>query len=71
MTILTSKKFWISTAERAVKTFCESVISLLTVGNAIASFDWVGILQISATATLVSVLVNVANGLRNRESEEE
>ena len=70
MSILTSKKFWVSTAERAVKTFCESVLSLLTVGNTITSFDWVGILQISATATLISLLFNVANELRNKESEE-
>lgn len=70
MSILTSKKFWVSTAERAVKTMCETVVSLLTVGNAITSFDWVGIMQISATATLISVLFNVANGLRKTESEE-
>ena len=69
MSILTSKKFWVSTAERAVKTFCESVVSLLTVGNAIASFDWFNILSISATATLISVLVNIVSGLSKKNEE--
>jgi hypothetical protein len=69
MSILTSKKFWISTLERAVKTFGESVLSLITVGQAIASFDWLNILSISATATLISVIVNMVTEIGKKENE--
>jgi len=70
MSILTDKKFWINTAERAIKTFVESLVSMLTVGSRITDFDWLGILSVSATATLISVCINIGAALtKNKESE--
>lgn len=54
-------KKWIKCALiRSAKTFCQSVVSLLTVGNMITSFNWVEIIEISLTAAVVSILTSVA-----------
>lgn len=55
---------------RAVKTFAQTAVSLITVGNMITSLDWVEILGISATSAVVSLLTSVA-GLPEVSAEEE
>lgn len=64
-----SKK-WIKAAViRAVKTFCQSAVSLITVGNIITEIGWMEVLGISATAAVVSLLTSVA-GLPEVKMEE-
>jgi hypothetical protein len=53
--------FWKDAAERAVKTFAQSLLALLTVGATITSIDWVSALEISATATVLSLLTSVVS----------
>lgn len=54
-------KSWFKAAGiRAVKTFCQTAVSLITVGNMVTELDWTSIIGISATAALVSLLTSVA-----------
>lgn len=56
-----SKEFWTDTAERAVKTFAQSLLAVFTAGVTIISVDWKEAMAIGATAALVSVLTSVAS----------
>ena len=56
-----SKTFWLGTAERAIKTFAQSLLGLLTVGMAITAINWPASLAIAATAALASVLTSIAD----------
>lgn len=58
-----TREFWKAAGIRALKTFCQSAVSLLTVGQMITAFDWLGIIEISATAAVVSILTSIATGL--------
>jgi len=54
--------FWRQALERAVKTFAGTASSLLSGdGLNIVSINWLGILQLSAIASLISVLLSVAS----------
>lgn len=54
-------KMWIKAAGvRALKTFCQTAVSLITVGNMITDLDWLSIVGISATAAVVSILTSLA-----------
>lgn len=64
-----TKKWLINASIRAVKTFAQTAVSLITVGNLITDLDWVSILGISATSAVVSILTSVA-GIPEVESEE-
>ena len=57
-----SKEFWQATLERAIKTFAQSLASLLT-GDAlgILDVDWGQSASVAAMATLLSVLTSVAS----------
>lgn len=55
------RKKWVKAAGvRALKTFCQTAVSLITVGNLITDMDWMAIASISATAAVVSILTSVA-----------
>ena len=59
----TSPAFWTATAERAIKTAAQSVITLIgTDAVGILALDWAQILSVTATMTLLSVLTSVASG---------
>lgn len=60
MGIYTTRRFWAGAAERAVKTFAQSLLALIAVGTPIFGQDWAQFLGISATATLISVLTSIA-----------
>ena len=54
--------FWQSTAERAVKTFSQSLLGLLSAGSVgLLDVDWVTALSTAAMVTLLSVLSSVAS----------
>lgn len=60
MSIYTTSRFWVGTAERAIKTFAQSLLALITVGTPVFGQNWPEFLGISATATLVSILTSIA-----------
>ena len=53
---------------RAIKTFAQTILSMITVGAAISEIDWLYIASCSAVALLASVLTSVA-GLPELESK--
>lgn len=58
-----TKTFWKDTAERAVKTFAQSMAAVLTAGvTGVLDVDWINALSVSLLATLVSVLTSVGSG---------
>lgn len=58
-----NKKYWIEWSKkagiRAVKTFAQTALSMLTVGQAVMDVDWLGVLSVSAVAAVTSVLTSV------------
>ena len=58
-----TKTFLKDTAERAVKTFAQSMAAVLTAGvTGVLDVDWINALSVSLLATLVSVLTSVGSG---------
>lgn len=54
-------KTWLKAAGvRAVKTFAQTAVSMLTVGQAVMEVNWLNVLSVSAVAAVVSVLTSVA-----------
>lgn len=52
---------WLKAAfVRAVKTFCQTAVSLITVGSMITELDWMSIIGISCTSFIVSLLTSIA-----------
>lgn len=54
-------KEWIRCAMiRAIKTMAQSAVSLITVGSMVIDIDWIGILSISMTSGIASLLTSLA-----------
>lgn len=65
-------KEWLkATAVRAVKTFAETAVSMLTVGQAFVQIDWVNVLSVSGVAAVISILISIAGipEVKERETE--
>ena len=54
---------------RAIKTFAQTAVSLITVGNMVTELNWASILGISVTSAIVSVLTSIAGIPEVAESE--
>lgn len=59
---VTEKFFrWLKAAGiRAIKTFAQTAISMLTVGQAFVEINWLNILSVAGVAGLISLLTSVA-----------
>ena len=58
-----NQTFLKDTAERAVKTFAQSMVAVMTAGaTGVLDVDWVNALSVSLLATLVSVLTSIGRG---------
>lgn len=55
-----SKKWLKAAGIRAIKTFCQTVVSMLTVGQAVIDVNWVNVLSVSGVAAVISLLTSVA-----------
>lgn len=65
---LVTGSFWAQTAERAVKTFAQAAVALLTGdGLGLLSVDWQNVISVAGLAALVSVLTSVASGQISRD----
>lgn len=53
--------FWKDTAERALRTFAQSILAVLAVGVPIWNIDWTEGLGIALTATAFSILTALAS----------
>lgn len=61
---LTNRKFWAETTERAVKTFAQAAVALLTAGPVVGliDVDFAQVASVAGLAAAVSVLTSVASG---------
>jgi len=60
---LFSRKFWIATAERAVRSFAASLASLLTAsGTGILDTSWGEKFSVAGMASLVTILLAIGGG---------
>lgn len=55
-----TKKWVKSAAVRATKTFAQTALSMLTVGQAVMDVNWVNVLSVSTVAAVISVLTSIA-----------
>ena len=62
-----TKDFFIAALIRALKTSAQVMLSMLTVGAAITSFNWVQILSISGTSFIYSILTSIVFGIPEGE----
>ena len=54
-------KKWIKAASvRALKTFAQVAVSMLTVGQAVMDVNWVNVLSVSTVAAICSILTSIA-----------
>jgi|GEM_PF-2435923 len=61
---LRMSKEWVKAAgARALKTFCQTGLTMITVGQAVSDVDWLGMLSISAVAAVASVMTSVITGM--------
>lgn len=64
-------KKWLKAAGiRALKTFCQVAVSMITVGQAVMEVNWLNVLSVSTVAAIVSIFTSLA-GLPEVESDEE
>lgn len=54
-------KAWLKAAlVRAIKTFAQAALSMLTVGQAFAEVNWMSVMSIAGVAAVISVLTSLA-----------
>lgn len=55
-----AKKWLRAAGVRAVKTFAQAMVSMLTVGQAFIDVNWMNIVSVSAVAAVISMLTSIA-----------
>lgn len=63
MSALTQSKFWADAFERAIKTFAQSAVAMLTASGVLGLFsvNWGDILSVAGLATVVSIFTSIAS----------
>ena len=64
------KSFAKAAAIRAVKTVCQTAVSLIGLGAFMSDINWVEVASASLLAGILSVLTSVATGLPEVESDD-
>lgn len=60
---LKSKEFIVALAKRALYTFAEVALSMLTIGQAFIDVDWLHVLSVSGVAAIISIFKGILIGL--------
>jgi len=60
MNYLKSKEWWGAAGTRAIKTFAQTAVSMLTIGQAVMDVNWINVLSISAVSASISILTSIA-----------
>ena len=63
------KKFLIAALIRAVRTFAQTLASMIAVGVAFSEVDWLRALSVSGVAFVLSILTSLATGLPEVEKQ--
>jgi cell division FtsZ-interacting protein ZapD len=66
-----NKEFWKSALIRAIKTVAQTLLSSITVGQALSDINWITILSISVVAGICSILTSIITGLPEVETDGE
>lgn len=61
-------KWWKAAGIRALKTICQTAVSMLTIGQAVLDVNWINVLSVSAVAGVISMLTSIA-GLPEVDNE--
>ena len=64
---LLNKDWWMSALARAIRTFCQTLISRVTVGQAFGEVDWINVISVCGVAFLVSIAMSVIAGVPEAE----
>ena len=67
--MLTSREFWKAAGVRAVKTFAQTALSMITIGQAFIDVNWINVLSVSGVACILSLLTSLA-GLPEVEGDD-
>lgn len=60
---MTTAAFWRATAERAIKTVCETAVALMGTGAiGLLDVDWAGVASGALLAGVLSVLTSIGSG---------
>lgn len=68
--MITTRAFWLGAAERAIKTFFQTLVAVITlnlgslavgVDAGITNADWIGALSVSLLATALSLATSIGN----------
>lgn len=54
-----TKKWFKCAGVRALKTFAQTAVAMITVGSAVTDVDWIAVLSVSATAAVASVFTSI------------
>ena len=65
------KKWAIAALIRAIRTFAQSMVSMIAVGAAFNEIDWLRALSVSGVAFMLSILTSLATGLPEAEDPEQ
>ena len=57
------KEFLTAAAIRALRTFAQTAIGMITVGSAFSEVNWLQVLSVSGVAAVLSILTSIATGL--------
>ena len=60
MSKLKSKKWWEAAGTRAIKTFAQVAVSMLTVGQAVMEVNWINLVSVAGVAAVISILTSLA-----------
>lgn len=55
-----AKKWFKAAGVRAIKTFAQTAVSMLTVGQAVIDVNWINVVSISAVSAVISILTSIA-----------
>lgn len=55
-----SVQWWKAAGIRALKTFAQTSVSMITVGQAVIEVNWINVLSVSAVAAVISLFTSLA-----------
>lgn len=58
-----TKEFWIAAGIRAIRTVCQTAVSVIGVSAVMSEVDWLYVGSASLLAGILSILTSVATGL--------
>ena len=58
-----TKQFWIAAGIRALRTICQTAVSVIGVSAVMSEVDWLYVGSASLLAGILSVLTSIATGL--------